>query len=191
MISHIILASKSPRRRELLALLNIPFDVLTADTDEQTALKNPADIVAELAKRKADTIFQKYPAETENELVLSADTIVVLGETILNKPASHDDAVRMLSLLQGQTHHVFTGFSLKKADKQITDFEVTEVTFSPMSAEEIQTYIEVAKPFDKAGAYGIQDDFGACFIEKINGCYYNVVGLPVSKLYKTLKLFQD
>jgi len=191
MVSHIILASKSPRRRELLSLLNIPFSILTADTDEQTALKNPSEIVSELAERKAANIFQKYPKETESELVLSADTIVVLGENILNKPASHGEAVRMLTLLQGKTHRVFTGFSLKKANKQITDFEVTEVTFSPMSTEEIQTYIQVANPFDKAGAYGIQDDFGACFIENINGCYYNVVGLPVSKLYKTLKLFQD
>jgi len=122
--------------------------------------------------------------------VLAADTIVVLDGDVLNKPNDENHAFEMLSKLQGRTHEVFTGFVLMRGKEVVTDFERTAVTFSPMSAEEIRTYIRTAKPFDKAGAYGIQDDFGACFIERIEGCYYNVVGLPLAKLYKTLKQFQ-
>jgi len=187
----LILASKSPRRQALLKLLQLPFRILTAETGEDfEPSRSPKEIVTELAMRKGKAVCNLYPAETADKLVLAADTIVVLDGDVLNKPNDENHAFEMLSKLQGRTHEVFTGFVLMRGKEVVTDFERTAVTFSPMSAEEIRTYIRTAKPFDKAGAYGIQDDFGACFIERIEGCYYNVVGLPLAKLYKTLKQFQ-
>jgi septum formation protein len=187
----LILASKSPRRQALLKLLQVPFRILTAETGEDfEPSRSPKEIVTELAMRKGKAVCNLYPAETADKLVLAADTIVVLDGEVLNKPNDDAHAFEMLSKLQGRTHEVFTGFALMRGKEVVTDFERTAVTFSPMSAEEIRTYIRTAKPFDKAGAYGIQDDFGACFIERIEGCYYNVVGLPLAKLYKTLKRFQ-
>jgi septum formation protein len=187
----LILASKSPRRQALLKLLQVPFRILTAETGEDfEPLLSPEEIVTELALRKGNAVRDHFPAETADKLVLAADTIVVLDGEVLNKPNDDAHAFEMLSKLQGRTHEVFTGFALMRGKEVVTDFERTAVTFSPMSAEEIRTYIRTAKPFDKAGAYGIQDDFGACFIERIEGCYYNVVGLPLAKLYKTLKRFQ-
>ncbi|MFN3345391.1 MAG: Maf family protein, partial [Chloroherpetonaceae bacterium] len=149
----------------------------------------PKEIVTELAIRKGKAVFDRYPTETASKIILSADTIVVLNGEVLNKPSDEAHAFEMLSKLQGKTHEVFTGFALLKGDRIVAEVERTAVTFAPMSADEIRTYIQVAKPFDKAGAYGIQDDIGACFIERIDGCYYNVVGLPLAKLYKTLKQF--
>jgi len=187
----LILASKSPRRQALLKLLQVPFRILTAETGEDfEPLLSPEEIVTELALRKGNAVRDHFPAETADKLVLAADTIVVLDGEVLNKPNDDAHAFEMLSKLQGRTHEVFTGFALIKGKEVTTDFERTAVTFSPMSADEIRTYIRTAKPLDKAGAYGIQDDFGACFIERIEGCYYNVVGLPLAKLYKTLKRFQ-
>ncbi len=190
-MQELILASKSPRRQALLKLLQVPFRILTAETSEDfEPSRSPKEIVTELAMRKGKAVCNLYPAETADKLVLAADTIVVLDGDVLNKPNDDAHAFEMLSKLQGRTHEVFTGFALMRGKEVVTDFERTAVTFSPMSAEEIRTYIRLAKPFDKAGAYGIQDDFGACFIERIEGCYYNVVGLPLAKLYKTLKQFQ-
>ncbi len=190
-MQELILASKSPRRQALLKLLQVPFRILTAETSEDfEPSRSPKEIVTELAMRKGKAVCNLYPAETADKLVLAADTIVVLDGDVLNKPNDEAHAFEMLSKLQGRTHEVFTGFALMRGKEVVTDFERTAVTFSPMSAEEICTYIRLAKPFDKAGAYGIQDDFGACFIERIEGCYYNVVGLPLAKLYKTLKQFQ-
>jgi len=191
----LILASKSPRRQALLKLLQVPFRILTAETGEDfEPSRSPKEIVTELAMRKGKAVCNLYPAETTDKLVLAADTIVVLDGEVLNKPNDENHAFEMLSKLQGRTHEVFTGFALikgkNKGKEVVTEFERTAVTFAPMSADEIRTYIRTAKPFDKAGAYGIQDDFGACFIERIEGCYYNVVGLPLAKLYKTLKQFQ-
>ena len=190
-MQELVLASKSPRRQALLKLLQLPFRILTAETGEDfEPSRSPKEIVTELAMRKGKAVCNLYPAETADKLVLAADTIVVLDGDVLNKPNDENHAFEMLSKLQGRTHEVFTGFVLMRGKEVVTDFERTAVTFSPMSAEEIRTYIRTAKPFDKAGAYGIQDDFGACFIERIEGCYYNVVGLPLAKLYKTLKQFQ-
>ncbi len=189
-MQELILASKSPRRQALLKLLQVPFRILTAETGEDfEPLLSPEEIVTELAMRKGKAVCNLYPAETADKLVLAADTIVVLDGDVLNKPNDDAHAFEMLSKLQGRTHEVFTGFALIKGKTMTANYERTVVTFSPMSAEEIRTYIRLAKPFDKAGAYGIQDDFGACFIERIEGCYYNVVGLPLAKLYKTLKQF--
>lgn len=190
-MSELVLASKSPRRQALLKLLRVPFRILTAETDEgfEPSLL-PKEIVTELAVRKGKAVSALYPAETADKIVLSADTIVVLDGEVLNKPNSEAHAFEMLSKLQGRTHEVFTGFALTKGKNMVVEVERTAVTFAPMLADEIRTYVQVAKPLDKAGAYGIQDDFGACFIERIEGCYYNVVGLPLAKLYKTLKQFQ-
>lgn len=190
MISSLILASKSPRRQELLKLLQIPFSILTVEAEEHfDPTLSPEKIVMSLSEHKAAETISAYPKETRDQLLLSADTTVVLDGEILNKPSSEEDAFRMLSTLQGCTHRVYTGFTLRRNSEQLSDYEVTEVTFSPMTKTEIEQYIRIAKPFDKAGSYGIQDDYGACFIEKINGCYYNVVGLPLSKLYRSLKNF--
>ncbi len=189
-MQELILASKSPRRQALLKLLQVPFRILTAETSEDFEPSlSPEEIVTELALRKGNAVREHFPAETADKLVLAADTIVVLDGEVLNKPNDEAHAFEMLSKLQGRTHEVFTGFALIKGKTMTANYERTAVTFSPMSAEEIRTYIRLAKPFDKAGAYGIQDDFGACFIERIEGCYYNVVGLPLAKLYKTLKQF--
>ncbi len=189
-MQELILASKSPRRQALLKLLQVPFRILTAETGEDFEPSlSPEEIVTELAMRKGKAVCNLYPAETADKLLLAADTIVVLDGEVLNKPNDDVHAFEMLSKLQGRTHEVFTGFALIKGKTMTANYERTAVTFSPMSAEEIRTYIRLAKPFDKAGAYGIQDDFGACFIERIEGCYYNVVGLPLAKLYKTLKQF--
>ena len=188
MVSHLILGSKSPRRQELLKLLNIPFKILTAETHERFDPNwHPEKIVTELALRKAMEIKDIHKSATTNATLLCADTIVVIDQTILNKPKSKDEAFDMLNRLQGRIHQVYTGFAIHTPSTSLTDFEKTDVTFSSMSDFEINHYIEVAKPFDKAGSYGIQDDVGACFIEKINGCYYNVVGLPISKLYKAFQ----
>jgi septum formation protein len=189
-MQELVLASKSPRRQALLKLLQLPFRILTAETGEEFEPSlSPKEIVTELALRKGKAVRERYPAETADKIVLAADTIVVLDGEVLNKPNDDTHAFEMLSKLQGRTHEVFTGFALIKGESVAMDFERTAVTFSPMSADEIRTYIRTAKPLDKAGAYGIQDDFGACFIERIEGCYYNVVGLPLAKLYKALKQF--
>jgi septum formation protein len=190
LVSPLVLGSKSPRRQELLKLLQVDFIILTSDTDEDfdNAL-SPPEIVCTLSERKGKTIQKIFPSEIEDKIILSADTVVVLGKKILNKPSGFEEAFEMLSELEGKTHQVYTGFTLISNEKMISAFEMTEVTFSAMSEAEITAYIQIAKPYDKAGSYGIQDDFGACFIERINGCYYNVVGLPISKLYRTLKVF--
>jgi septum formation protein len=189
-MNELILASKSPRRQALLKLLQVPFRILTAETSEDfEPSSHPKEIVTELAVRKGKAVRDLYPTETAHKIVLSADTIVVLNGEVLNKPSDESHAFEMLSKLQGRTHEVFTGFALTKETNVVAEVERTAVTFSPMSPDEIRTYIRVAKPLDKAGAYGIQDDLGACFIERIEGCYYNVVGLPLAKLYQTLKQF--
>lgn len=188
----LVLASKSPRRQALLKLLQRPFRVLTADTSEEFEPSLPPEAVAtELALRKGKAVCDLYPDETADRIALAADTIVVLNGEIFNKPNDEAHAFEMLSKLQGKTHHVFTGFALIQGQNAVLEVERTAVTFAPMTSDEIRAYICLAKPFDKAGAYGIQDDFGACFIERIEGCYYNVVGLPLAKLYKTLKRFDQ
>lgn len=191
-MKELILASKSPRRQALLKLLQVSFSVLTCETPEDfDPTLSPEDVVRELAERKGKAVRMNYPVETRDRIVLSADTIVVLENEILNKPNGEAHAFDMLSKLQGRTHLVYTGFSLNHDSKILTESETTAVTFAPMSSNEIHHYLKVAKPFDKAGSYGIQDDFGACFIERVEGDYYNVVGLPLSKLYKTLKQFSE
>lgn len=181
----IYLASKSPRRKKLLKQLGINFKSFSVDLNEEIFDgEHPAQTVRRLALHKSEAAVQKV----ENGIVITADTIVVLNKEIIGKPQDEKDAFKILSKLSGKTHTVFTGFVVKNLNngKSIVDYEKTKVTFRKLSAKEIRDYIKTGSPCDKAGAYGIQDDFGAVFVKRIDGCYYNVVGLPLSKLYNSL-----
>lgn len=178
----IYLASKSPRRRKLLKQLNLKFKSFGIDMDESIHKnEKPFKAVTRLSKEKLNLAKTKI----KTGIIITADTIVVLNKTILGKPVNKKDAFRILKYLSGKTHVVYTAYSIYNSinNKTITEYEKTEVTFHELSDEEINDYIAGGSPMDKAGAYGIQDDFGAVFIKKINGCYYNVVGLPLAKFY--------
>ena len=185
----IILASASPRRKHLLKLTGLPFYVHPSKVDEPNANgEKPADYAEKLAQLKAVDVAQEY----SDALIIGADTIVVLGNEILGKPVSKQDAHTMLQKLSGETHDVITGVSLifkfnGTIDQKLTFHATTSVTFSVLSDAEISTYIATGSPFDKAGGYGIQDDTGALFIERIDGDYYNVVGFPLNLFYNHLK----
>lgn len=184
----IILASSSPRRAHLMSVLGFPFTVRESGVeeiiDENLA---PEEIARGLAFRKASTVA----SQLSSGIVIGADTIVVLKGKILGKPATEEEAVGMLSALSGKTHTVFTGFALVDAEskKSYIGFERTEVTFRALRKAEIERYVAAGSPMDKAGAYGIQDDYGAVFVEKIDGCFYNVVGFPISKFHTALTNF--
>ncbi|MDQ6663601.1 MAG: Maf family protein [Acidobacteriota bacterium] len=178
----LILASQSPRRRELLANAGIPFTVCPASLDETVNDGElPEDYVKRLAEQKALAI-----AGAPGDIVLGADTVVVIANQILGKPAGVADAIRMLHALSGRKHEVITGICLKGGGKLIADWAVTKVWFAQMSDTEIEQYVASGEPMDKAGAYAIQG-MGSKFIERIDGSYNNVVGLPVSLVYKYLK----
>lgn len=176
------LASKSPRRAELLAGIGLNFTVLSADIDESLfCASDPSFFVKELSIKKAEAVLEKI-----NEgIIVSADTIVLAGHEILGKPVDKEDAKNMLKLLSGVTHSVYTAFTIMDAPSTIcyTDYAVTDVKFKNLTDEEIEDYIRTGSPFDKAGAYGIQDGICALFIEEIKGCYYNVMGFPLNKFY--------
>ena len=181
----VFLASKSPRRRKLLKQLNIKFKSFSVEMDEKIhPNEKPSNSVLRLSKEKLELAKLKVI----KGIVITADTIVVLNKTVLGKPKNKKDAFRILKLLSGKTHVVYTGYSIFNFtnNKTISEYEKTEVTFRDLNDEEIKEYINGGSPMDKAGAYGIQDDFGAVFINKINGCYYNVVGLPLAKFYHAL-----
>ena len=181
----IFLASKSPRRRRLLKQLNLKFKSFSVDVDEKILTdEKPSNAVVRLSKEKLVVANQKV----KNGIIITADTIVVLDNKIIGKPVDKKDAFRILRALSGRTHTVYTGYSLLNTfnRKRISEYETTKVTFRELTDDEIKEYINGGSPMDKAGAYGIQDDFGAVFIRKINGCYYNVVGLPLAKLYHAL-----
>lgn len=146
--------------------------------------EKPIRAVIRLSKEKLNLAKRKV----KDGIIITADTIVVLDNKIIGKPINKKDAFRILKLLSGKTHIVYTGYSIYNSisKKSISEFEKTKVTFRDLTEQEIVEYINSGSPMDKAGAYGIQDDFGAVFIKKINGCYYNVVGLPLAKLYHTL-----
>ena len=181
----IILASHSPRRRELLEKLNIPFTVRVADVDETMDRTLPLEeAVARLSYRKAQAVHHE-----PEDIVIAADTIVVLGDTVLGKPRDEQDALEMLKSLSGRSHQVMTGVTVLQGEKFLCHTEITEVFFRSLSEEEIYAYIATKDPMDKAGSYGIQNG-GALFVEKINGDYFNVVGLPVCRLGLMLKEFR-
>lgn len=182
----IILASASPRRKELLSLLDIPFKVLVSDVDETLPDGLPPYFIAEsLSLKKAAAVAANV---TGHSLVIGADTIVVLDGKILGKPSDEDDAFSMLKELSGKWHSVISGVTVldNKSAKSESFYVETKVKFSHLSDDEIREYIKTKEPNDKAGSYGIQGK-GAKFIEKIEGDYFNVVGLPVQKLYSVLK----
>lgn len=181
----ITLASKSPRRRKLLKQLNLKFKAISVDINEKI-LTGEKPFIA--VKRIAEDKLKKAKSIIKEGIIITADTIVVLENKIIGKPSDEKDAMNILKKLSGKTHVVYTGYTLfnNNNGKQISEYQKTEVTFRVLTDIEIMDYIKSGSPMDKAGAYGIQDDFGAVFIEKINGCYYNVVGLPLAKLYHDL-----
>lgn len=183
----IILASASPRRRALLEQAGIPFEILIGSTEECITKEEPCEIVEELSRAKAEGVAHAVEGDA---VVIGADTIVAKGSRILGKPADEAEAAQMLSMLQGSRHQVYTGVTLvvKQGGRQeVRSFhERTEVCMNAMDAAEIQAYIATGEPMDKAGAYGIQGKAGM-FISRIEGDYYNVVGLPVARLYQELK----
>lgn len=182
----IYLASKSPRRRKLLNLLGLNFTAISVDLHEEVLDgEHPIQTVKRLALHKMDEAVKKV----KNGIVITADTIVVLDKEIIGKPKNKKDAEKILKKLSGKTHTVYTGFAIYNSQKDnlLIEYEKTMVTFRKLTTKEIKDYILSGSPMDKAGAYGIQDDFGAVFVRKINGCYYNVVGLPLSKLYSSLQ----
>jgi len=184
-IQPIYLVSKSPRRKKLLEQINLTFSILHVETPEVFRKgERPVDAVRRIALEKLNVAKEII----NNGIIITADTIVVIHGKIIGKPLNKHDAVRMLKKLSGKTHIVYTGFSIHNtvAKKTITDYEKTYVTFRKLNVNEILEYVETGSPLDKAGAYGIQDDYGAVFIKKINGCYYNVVGLPLTKVFQTL-----
>jgi len=181
--SRIILASQSPRKRFLLSEMGVQFDTISTDTDESFPDHMPAEEVApylSLLKAKACHTPQA------GELIITCDTTVCLDHKVINKPADAADAVMMLMELSGRTHIVVSGITLTSSDKQLTFSEKTSVTFHPLSKDEIEFYVHNFNPIDKAGAYGIQEWIGYIGVKEIVGCYYNVMGLPLSALYQHL-----
>ncbi|MBQ4601196.1 MAG: septum formation inhibitor Maf [Oscillospiraceae bacterium] len=178
----LILASQSPRRRELLGLFQIPFSVCVADIDETMDPAKPAfSEVARVSRAKAEAVPRKG-----EDVVVAADTIVVCEGTVLGKPRSEEEAAAMLRLLSSRDHQVMTGMTVLRGDTARTVTEVTDIHFRPLSEREIRRYVASGEPMDKAGAYGIQGG-AALFAEKMVGDYYNVMGLPVCRLWQILR----
>lgn len=187
----VILASGSPRRKELLALTGVEYEIITSDVDETPTKTEPTEIVRELSKRKGEDVYEKVVASkkinpSEDNLIVAADTLVFLGDKRLGKPGNDVNALHMLRELNGKTHDVITGVYLiyTHNGEKLTDsfYEKTEVDVYKMSEDEIKAYVATGEPLDKAGAYAIQGNF-AKFISGIRGEYSNVVGLPIARLY--------
>lgn len=182
----LILASKSPRRQELLAAMNLEFHVVLKDVDESFSKKlEPAQIAVFIAEKKA----LAFVKERVHSLVITADTIVAFNGEILGKPSGPGEAREMLTKLSGSKHDVYTGVTLAHGAKMISFYDVTEVYFKPITAEQIDYYIKHYNPYDKAGSYGIQDWIGLIAVEKIVGSYTNVMGMPTEKLYTAISNF--
>jgi septum formation protein len=184
----LILASKSPRRQKLLHQIGFNFEVIPSRTDEDEidSQLEPSEYARQLSFEKANEVAGRIKRDV---IILGCDTIVVLDGVILTKPTDHDDAFRILKLLSNRTHIVYTGVTfIDYGDNNvISGVKATEVTFRKLDDDEVEEYIEGGSPMDKAGAYGIQDDFGAVFVSQINGCYYNIVGLPLEMMYAMMK----
>ena len=182
----LLLASRSPRRRQLLAELGFPVEIVSVDVDEHVPPTLPAAEVAEhLARRKAAA----FPASAipDDAVLVTADTTVVLDRSVLGKPKDRQEAVRMLHSLAGHTHTVYTGVCLRTSRQEDSFTEATRVHFTTLTDDEIDRYVDRCRPYDKAGAYGIQEWIGMIGVSHLEGCYYNVMGLPLSHLYKELK----
>lgn len=184
----IILASKSPRRQQLLKDAGFNFEVISKDVDESYPEEiDPLDVAPYLSHKKADAFME----ELGNSVLITADTVVKVDNKILAKPIHYEEAKYMLELLSERTHEVITGVTIKDTSQIKTFSDITEVTFKALSLKEIDHYITNYSPFDKAGAYGIQEWIGMIGITKIKGSYFNVVGLPIQKLYSQLINFQS
>lgn len=187
-MKRMILASGSPRRKELLQMLEVPFEVLVSDTKEVITKNEPAEVTKELSYQKAMAVA----GQVEEGIIIGADTVVSIDGKILGKPADKEEAREMIYKLQGKSHMVYTGVTvIAKSDDMVSASsfaEGTKVNVAPMTENEIEAYISTEEPYDKAGAYGIQGLFGK-FIEGIEGDCFNVVGLPVHRLYEELKKF--
>lgn len=186
----IILASNSPRRKELLAGLDLQFKVrVLQDVDESYPNDLPTLKIAEfISKKKADAYIQTM---ADDELVITADTVVILGDEVMGKPHDEADAKRMLGELSGQTHQVATGVTLSTKERQMSFSVVTDVAFKQLSSDEIDYYVRTYHPMDKAGAYGIQEWIGYIGVTALKGSYFNVMGLPVQRIYEALKTFAN
>lgn len=181
-MNKIILASASPRRKELLETAGAEFEIIVADVDESVPEgTKPEDAAIMTAEKKALAVAESH----KDSVVIGADTIVVAGEKILGKPTDKANACRMLSMLSGVEHKVITGVCLACGDKKITFAQVSKVKFYDLTDDEINAYVETGEPMDKAGAYGIQGK-GCVLVEKIEGDYFNIVGLPVARVMKEL-----
>lgn len=181
----IILASQSPRRKQLLEWAEVPFDVMVKETDESFPPALPVEEAAiHIARQKALAVQHEISA---TEIILAADTIVVLNATIMGKPQDREEAISFLQRLSGQKHKVITGVCLLRGEKEITFTDTTEVEFNKLSDEQVNFYVDKYKPFDKAGAYAIQEWIGVIGIKSIFGDFYNVMGLPVSRVVKELE----
>jgi len=186
-MNKIILASQSSRRKQLLEWAEVPFEVAVIETDERFPPGlQPEEVAIYIARNKALAVQQQ---KNPNEIILAADTIVVLGSTIIGKPVHREDAVSMLLALAGEKHRVITGVVIRKGVKEIAFADTTEVEFHNLSVKEIEFYVDKYKPYDKAGAYAIQEWIGVVGIRSIQGDFYNVMGLPVSRVVRELKRF--
>ena len=181
-MKHIILASASPRRKEILELADLKFDVMPSDAQEITTKTAPNEVVMELASLKAKDIYKKSEKQS---MIVGADTVVAYQGQILGKPTDEADAKRMLTMLSGQTHEVYTGVCVIEDGKTKTFYEETKVTFYEISDEQIDHYIKTGEPMDKARSYGIQGK-AAVFIKGIEGDYYNVVGFPIARFLQEI-----
>lgn len=181
-MKHIILASASPRRKEILELADLKFDIMPSNAQEITTKTAPNEVVMELASIKAKDIYEKSEKQS---MIVGADTVVAYQGQILGKPTDEADAKRMLTMLSGQTHEVYTGVCVIEDEQIKTFYEETKVTFYEISDEQIDRYIKTGEPMDKAGSYGIQGK-AAVFIKGIEGDYYNVVGFPIARFLQEI-----
>ena len=181
-MKHIILASASPRRKEILELADLKFNIMPSNAQEITTKTAPNEVVMELASIKAKDIYKKSEKQS---MIVGADTVVAYQGQILGKPTDEADAKRMLTMLSGQTHEVYTGVCVIEDGKTKTFYEETKVTFYEISDEQIDHYIKTGEPMDKAGSYGIQGK-AAVFIKGIEGDYYNVVGFPIARFLQEI-----
>jgi septum formation protein len=186
----IILASSSPRRQHLLKSICMEFEIISPDINEkQFEQSNPENYCQNIATIKAKAVSNKLNSAPYPTIIIAADTIVVKDNNIINKPADKNDAINTLKMLSNNKHKVYTGVAiLNTATQKIKcDFSCTNVSFRHLSEDEILEYVNSEKPMDKAGSYGIQDDYGALFVNKIDGCFYNVVGLPLELVFRMIK----
>lgn len=185
---NIVLASKSPRRQELLKGIGVDFTILTKEVDESYPSRLPSIDVAPFLSLKKAKAFEDAELP-DNYMVITADTVVIIENEILGKPKDREDAIRMINQLSGKVHKVVTGVTVHTKDKTKTFSVTSKVTFEKLDNQEVEYYVDNYRPYDKAGAYGVQEWIGYCGVSSVEGSYFNVMGLPTQKLYKVLKEF--